>query len=141
MDLLQHLARQAAFSRATFGPGPRTKGVCDHIKKEMEEIELAETDAERTKEWVDVAILGLDGLLRACREQLSGPNTGTANNTEIAALATRLIREKQEENEMRDWPDWRTMSADKAIEHDRSKDGLETIPEPTWKLGDQTVTT
>ena len=137
MDLKQHLARQAAFSHTTFGPGPRTKGVCDHIKKEIKEIEDAISDAERTKEWVDVAILGLDGLLRACRKQLSGPNVGTANNTEIASMAARLILEKQEENEMREWPDWRTMSADKAIEHNRSKDGLETISEPTWTVGTQ----
>jgi hypothetical protein len=47
---------------------------------------------------------------------------GVPNNSEIADMACRLIREKQEENEMRDWPDWRTMSEDEAIEHDRSKE-------------------
>lgn len=121
MDMKEHLTRQAAFSRATFGPAPRTKGVSDHIRKELIEVEEAASAAERSKEWVDVAILGLDGLLRSCREQLDGIAAG-ASNREIADMACRLIREKQDQNEIRDWPDWRTMSADTAIEHDRSKE-------------------
>ena len=117
MDLRQHLGRQAAFSRATFGPGPRTKGVSDHIRKELIEIQDAPTTALRSKEWVDVVILALDGLLRSCRDQVVGHHMGTANNSEIADMACRLIREKQEQNEMRDWPDWRTADPEKAIEH------------------------
>jgi len=34
-----HLARQREWSTRTFGPGPRTKGVIDHIRKELHEIE------------------------------------------------------------------------------------------------------
>jgi hypothetical protein len=117
MDLRQHLGRQAAFSRATFGPGARTRGVSDHIRKELIEIQDAPTTALRSKEWVDVVILALDGLLRSCRDQVSGHSTFTANNSEIADMACRLIREKQEQNEMRDWPDWRTADPEKAIEH------------------------
>ena len=30
---------------------------------------------------------------------------------------------KQVKNEARTWPDWRTADPNKAIEHDRSKDG------------------
>lgn len=120
MNMFDHLRRQAAFSRATFGPGPRTKGVMDHIRKELEEVAEAETAAERSKEWVDVAILGLDGLLRSCREQLSSFGAGEATNGEVAEMACRLIREKQDQNEIRDWPDWRTASEDKAIEHNRT---------------------
>jgi dATP/dGTP pyrophosphohydrolase len=119
MDLYHHLQRQAAFSKATFGPGPRTKGVTDHIKKELDEIASANNAVERSKEWVDIVLLGLDGLLRSCREQSSGVNIGIANNREIAYHACRLIREKQEENEMREWPDWRLQSPDHAIEHFR----------------------
>lgn len=120
MDLYHHLQRQAAFSRATFGPGSRTKGVSDHIRKELVEIEEAPSAGERSKEWTDVAILALDGLLRSCRDQLSDPKFGTATNAQIADMACRLIREKQEQNELRIWPDWRAISEDKAIEHDRS---------------------
>jgi hypothetical protein len=38
MNLIEHLTRQIAFSRATFGPAERTAGVIDHIRKELVEI-------------------------------------------------------------------------------------------------------
>lgn len=119
MNMYEHLRRQAAFSRATFGPGPRTVGVTDHIRKELIEVKDATSAAERSKEWTDVAILGLDGLLRSCREQLASIGVGEPTNAEVAQMACRLIREKQDENEIRDWPDWRTSDPHKAIEHIR----------------------
>ena len=61
MDLKQHLLRQMAFSHATFGPGTRTNGVVDHIRKELVEVLESNGSAD---EWVDVVILGLDGLTR-----------------------------------------------------------------------------
>lgn len=100
-----HLERQRNWSRETFGPGRRTKGVLDHIRKELVEIEAAPDDVG---EWVDVLILGFDGALR----------TGADPQTIIDALVA-----KQSKNERRVWPDWRTMSEDQAIEHDRSFDG------------------
>ena len=113
-DMTAHLHRQAAFSRATFGPGPRTKGVQDHISKEFKEINELEDEADRAAEWVDVAILGLDGLLRSL-------STAYPNETldRIAQRAVSLIAAKQAKNEMRSWPDWRGSSPDVAIEHDR----------------------
>lgn len=133
IDLIAHLTRQAAFSRATFGPGPRTKGVIDHLKKEFKEIvaeyerpvtaKTYDDNVARAKhsaaadEWTDVAILGLDGLLRAI--SAAHPDWTFDRVAEEAALK---IVAKQGKNELRDWPDWRTMSADSAIEHDRSKD-------------------
>lgn len=114
-DMETHLIRQAAFSHATFGPGPRTKGVMDHIKKEFEEIETALDSGQIMEEWVDVAILGLDGLLRACKEFLGPAATFDA----VAKLAASLIVAKQGKNELRNWPDWRTGSQDTAIEHVR----------------------
>lgn len=120
-DFIAHLTRQAAFSRATFGPGPRTKGVIEHITKEFREVEKATSAAERAEEWTDIAILGLDGLLRACREKLEkGMPAGPVSNDMVAAEAMMQIVGKQQKNELRDWPDWRTMSADGAIEHVRS---------------------
>lgn len=103
-DLIAHLHRQQDFSLRTFGPGPRTKGVCDHIRKELDEIEADPADAD---EWIDVVLLALDGLWR------SGVSPREA---------ARRLDAKQTKNEGRRWPDWRTMSPDKAIEHDRSAD-------------------
>lgn len=100
-DLVAHVKRQRAFSRATFGPGARTKGVLDHIRKELVEIERAPSDLS---EWVDVILLALDGAWRA------GHEPGT-----IAAM----IESKQSRNETREWPDWRGADPDKAIEHVR----------------------
>ena len=113
LDLEQHLLRQMAFSRATFGPGERRAGVCDHIRKELAEIEAEESPDAAAKEWVDVVILALDGLTRALRRDGMSPE-------EAASLACGMLRRKQSKNEGRVWPDWRTAPQDRAIEHDRS---------------------
>lgn len=98
-----YLARQRGWSAAhTFGPGARTAGVIDHIRKELVEVEAAPDDVS---EWADVIILGFDGALRAGHEP----------QAVLDAIAA-----KQARNEARTWPDWRTMSPDQAIEHDRS---------------------
>ncbi len=97
--LIAHLHRQRAFSRIAFGPGARTAGIIDHIRRELIEVEGSPNDLE---EWVDVILLALDGAWRAGHE----PH-------EIAeALANKQIK-----NENREWPDWRTAEPGKAIEH------------------------
>lgn len=104
-DLVAHLLRQRAFSRATFGPGMRTKGVIDHIRKELIEIEGKPDDLT---EWVDVILLALDGAWRCAEFR------GNAVSLDVVVGA---IEAKQSKNERRDWPDWRTADPDKAIEH------------------------
>ncbi len=99
-----HLERQRRWSEATFGPGARTAGVLDHIRKELREIEAAPDDVT---EWADVAILALDGALRA----------GHQPHDVLCAIIA-----KQAKNEARTWPDWRTQPLDRASEHDRSDD-------------------
>lgn len=94
-----HLARQRQFSEKTFGPGPRAKGVVDHIRRELVEIE---EDPSDVFEWVNVLILAFDGALRQGHEPQD-------------ILDTLLV--KQSMNELRDWPDWREFSEDEAIEH------------------------
>ena len=116
MDLIQHLYRQRDFSLKTFGPGHRTQGVIDHIRKELVEIEAAPHDLE---EWVDLILLAMDGAWRA--------------GFEPVAIACS-IQAKQIKNEHRSWPDWRTADPNKAIEHNRqSSEGDRfvgmTIPE------------
>lgn len=110
MDLKQHLLRQMAFSHATFGPGTRTNGVVYHIRKELVEVLESNGSAD---EWVDVVILGLDGLTR----QLAYCNGERRNPERVAKTACNMIRGKQTRNGARQWPDWRTASADSAIEH------------------------
>lgn len=101
-DLAAHLRRQAAFSERTFGPGKRVEGVCDHIRKELVEVEQSGGSLAK---WVDVIILGLDGAWRS----------GATPEQIVTA-----IEAKQSKNECRRWPDWRTADASKAIEHDRT---------------------
>jgi hypothetical protein len=110
-DFVAHLTRQMVFSKATFGPGERMAGVIEHIGKEVQEVVASNGSAS---EWVDVAILSLDGLTR--RLWAEHP-TKTAD--EIAWMAVRSILDKQGKNELRDWPKWRTSDPDKAIEHIR----------------------
>ena len=100
-DLVKHLHRQRSFSLNTFGPGLRTLGVLDHIRKELLEIEVAPHDVT---EWVDVVLLALDGAWRAGHEP-----------EDIA----KAITDKQARNEARHWPDWRAVENGKAIEHIR----------------------
>lgn len=100
-DFAAYLQRQRDWSGSTFGPGPRSQMVVDHIRKELVEIEAAPSDLA---EWIDVVMLALDGAWR------SG-----ATPSEIAtALTTKLAV-----NEERIWPNWRTADPNKAIEHVR----------------------
>ncbi len=110
MDLRQHLLRQMAWSHANFGPGDRTDGVIDHIRKELVEVEEANGEAV---EWVDVVILALDGLTR----RLAFCNEGRNDPDYVVDMACAMIRGKQTRNEARTWPDWRTAEKGKAIEH------------------------
>lgn len=117
-DILAHLQRQREFSEHTFGPGARTAGICDHIRKELKEIEANPSDLT---EWIDVVILALDGAWRA----------GGSPQQIIDALVA-----KQAKNESRIWPDWRTVPSDKAIEHVRANDAAPGVAQPN-RQGDK----
>lgn len=94
-----HLARQRAWSHNTFGPGPRTLGIVNRIRKELAEIEQAPDDLT---EWADVIILGFDGAWRAGYDP---------------AQIIDAIKAKQTRNEARKWPHWRTASQHEPIGH------------------------
>ena len=100
-DLVAHLRRQIAFSQNAFGPGDRTAGVIDHIRKELIEIEAMPGDLS---EWIDVVLLGFDGAWRS----------GYTPEQIVAGLEAKLTK-----NERRTWPDWRSAEPGKAIEHVR----------------------
>lgn len=113
-NFIEHIRRQMSFSKQTFGPGERTEGVSDHIKKELREILDDPDDGKRSAEWIDVTLLALDGTWRALEAE--GMNPDLIPNYICAA-----IKMKQEANERRDWPDWRTADPNKAIEHIRDR--------------------
>ena len=122
-DIIAHLTRQAVFSRGTFGPGPRTNGVLDHMEKEIAEVRkelnfvLSDSDLSGVaKEQVDLVILALDGLIRSVWAMYP-----VQDSEFVAKESWAMITEKQAKNELRDWPDWRTADPNKAIEHVRGK--------------------
>ena len=100
-SLIRYIEVQRAWSGKTFGPGTRTLGIIEHIRKELKEIEDAPRDIE---EWVDVMILAFDGAWRAGYTPQD--------------IATAL-RWKQQTNFDRKWPDRATLRQDEATEHVR----------------------
>ena len=96
------LTRDKDFSSRTFGPGKRTKGLIDHITKELREIAAKPDDLT---EWIDVAILALDGYWR---------HGGDPKDI------MRYLEAKLAKNIARKWPT--PTSEDAAIEHDRTQD-------------------
>jgi hypothetical protein len=117
-DFRAHLQHQREWSGRTFGPGSRAKGVVDHIRKELREIEA---DPGDLKEWIDVTILALDGAWRS----------GASPDQIIAALVA-----KQSRNEQRAWPDWRTLPDDVAIEHVRADAPPREVEQKSTKPSD-----
>lgn len=123
------IQRQAEWSHRTFGPGTRTSGVLDHIRKELAEVEK---DPYDLSEWIDIAILALDGAWRHATREESGEamlfsedDPGESDYLQVATIVHAAYVAKLAKNAARSWPDWRTASPDKAIEHVRSD---ETLP-------------
>lgn len=103
-DFLEYLEAQIAFSEKTFGPPRGSKGVIDHIKKELKEIE---ENPQSLGEWVDLMMLAFDGAWRE----------GYSPEEIFVGLQTKL----KINSEYRIWPDWRTCEPGKAIEHIRGE--------------------
>ena len=95
-----YFARQIEWSRRTFGEGKRTNGILQHIGKEV--VEVAITPDDRF-EWLDVAILAMDGYWR---------NGGGTAETLMPDLQA-----KQQKNFARKWPP--PKPEDEATEHIR----------------------
>lgn len=102
VDLAQFLRAQIEWSTATFGPGNRTEGLIDHVRSELDELWHAPSEADELGEWIDVAILALDGAWRC----------GYTPEEVCRALLA-----KAERNRRRGWPDWRTAAPGRAIQH------------------------
>lgn len=89
------------WSRQTFGPGSRTIGICNHIRKELLE---AEANPRDVSEWADIILLAMDGAVRA----------GATGAELVSAVVA-----KDAANRTRTWPDWRSLPADAPIEHEK----------------------
>jgi hypothetical protein len=96
-SLEAYLIRQWDWSRRTFGEGFRTKGICAHIRKELDEVEQRPFDLE---EWTDVVILALDGYWR---------HGGSVHRL------MAVLQAKQDKNFAREWP--APKSEDEAVGH------------------------
>jgi hypothetical protein len=92
-----HLRRTRSFSLKIFGPARGSRGVIDHIRQELVEIE--ENPGDLT-EWADLIILAFDGAFREGH---------MPQDVLDAVLGKQII------NEARKWPDWRDFDPDKAI--------------------------
>ena len=110
-DICQYNERQRQWSRKTFGDGKRTRGIITHIRKELEEIVDQPNDLE---EWIDVAILALDGYWR--------------HGGEPAQLMAHL-QAKQNKNFARRWP--APEPEDEPVEHVRDIAG--SLKEQGWQ--------
>ena len=95
-----HLARQMHWSAQTFGPNQNTRGILNHIMKEL--VEIQATGGKDLMEWIDVIILACDGALRAgfTPQEISD-----------------AWEDKQCINEQRTWPSWWDVPPDEPIEH------------------------
>jgi len=96
------IKRQQTFALKAFGEGDHSKGLLEHIKKEV--IEIYE-DASDTEEWVDIIILAMEGAWR----------TG-ASPKDIADI----FNLKMSKNERRAWPAIGSIEPGKPIEHLRA---------------------
>ena len=88
---------KARWSTKTFGTGKRTRGLLEHLRRELAEIEQSPDDLV---EWVDVILLAMDGYQR------HGGRTLLED-----------LRKKHNINTWRTWP--APESEDHAAEHDR----------------------
>ena len=87
------------WSIKAFGPGQRTQGILDHIKKEVKEVEENPLDLE---EWIDIMLLAMNGAQRL----------GYTGYDIIDCLQSKVLK-----NCKRTWPDWKTINVGKAITH------------------------
>jgi len=105
VGLVEHLERQFKWQRETFGNVQRVEGVFNHLEKEIIEFRLS--DCQDPMELIDMIY-----LLFNIMAYLGVTGQGAAH----------LWITKQNTNEGRKWPDWRTADPTKAIEHIRDGD-------------------
>ena len=93
------LTQRGQWAEETFGPGTQTDRYLSHILKEVEEVR---SDPRDVVEWADIIILAFEGARRAGHP---------------AQVILDAIRDKQERNLSRHWPNWRDVPDNQPIEH------------------------
>lgn len=116
MNLTQFLRTQITWSTKTFGHGRRTEGICKHIEKELAEVRANPGDV---REWIDIAILALDGAWRCVWYPATLLNRYNSTNAkDLAGYVSAALEDKSRENWFeRNWP--APGSQDEAVEHVR----------------------
>ena len=110
---MDFLINKARWSLDTFGTGARTKGLTEHIRKELLEIEEAPEDL---LEWIDVFMLATDGFWRAYTAHHTSEEEITYDVLERAAEKfCYLMMYKDNLNRSRKWP--KPTSQDHCNEH------------------------
>lgn len=113
---LSQLLDQMHFSLTTFGPKLRRKGIIEHIRKELDELENMPDNQDHAEEWIDLLILSLDGLWRELHINQHQPWD------HVPQIIRYKYKRKMQKNRDRVWPDWRDFSDEQAIEHNREHD-------------------
>jgi len=101
--LADFIQRKKEHSLNAFGPNLTPTAIIKHIRKEIDEVEKDPNDLE---EWMDVALLAIDGAWRVGYSPM--------------LIATMLIY-KFEKIKRRNYPDHSTLDPDTPIEHIRSE--------------------
>jgi hypothetical protein len=104
-NLYDFLIKHRKWTRAAFGPGKRTEGVINHLKKELKEIRNNPSDLE---EWIDLILIAFDGAKRQ----------GHSTYKIIQTMQYKFFINSQK----RAWPDWRNLKDQQSevIEHIKS---------------------
>jgi hypothetical protein len=101
--MIDLLTRQFAWQSKTFGDDPeRWRGIVDHIRKELKEIE--DGHGQDPLEWIDLIFLATDALRRM------GCTPRSVADMWDFKLST---------NQKREWPKLEDQQTDKACEHRR----------------------
>ena len=98
MQLSDYINDHIKWSLHTFGPGRRAEGLIAHILKECDEVLKQPDDVV---EWIDIAILAIDGAWRAEMANNGGKKPSYAD---LGWLLAQVFKGKQEINKNRKWP-------------------------------------
>lgn len=115
MNIAQLLTSQVLWSQKAFGPGFHPERVLKHIEKEIAEVRSQPSDV---MEWVDIAILALDGAWRAAggSNNLLAPRTARGIAQQVAVA---LFEKSLTNMHVRIWP--KLHNDDAPVEHVRGE--------------------